>query len=72
MDRDDAAWKVWTREHRVAYEVAPLVETMDGGGEVRSGFTLTIYAAAPELRLQSGLFEVKLEELGRSLLDGLG
>ncbi|MFI4946928.1 MAG: hypothetical protein ACHP85_26850, partial [Burkholderiales bacterium] len=46
MSRSDADWVVWTREHRVAYEIAPIVE-MRGGERVQPGFMLTIYAAAP-------------------------
>ncbi len=46
MSRSDADWVVWTREHRVAYEFAPIVE-MQGGERVQPGFMLTLYAAAP-------------------------
>lgn len=46
MSRSDADWVAWTREHRVAYEIAPLVE-MRGGERVQPGFALTFYAAAP-------------------------
>jgi hypothetical protein len=46
MSRSDADWVAWTREHRVAYELAPLVE-MRGSERVQSGFTLSLYAAAP-------------------------
>lgn len=46
MSRSDAEWVDWTREHRVAYEIAPLLET-SGGEKLQSGFTLTLYAAAP-------------------------
>jgi hypothetical protein len=46
MSRTDADWVAWTRENRVAYEIAPLVETQ-GGERLQSGFTLTFYAAVP-------------------------
>ena len=46
MSRPDADWVAWTREHRVAYELAPLLE-MRAGDKVHSGFTLSLYAAAP-------------------------
>jgi hypothetical protein len=46
MSRTDADWVAWTRENRVAYEIAPLVE-MQGGERVQSGFTVTLYAAVP-------------------------
>ena len=46
MSRSDADWVAWTREHRVAYEIAPIVE-MRGSERVQPGFTLTFYAAAP-------------------------
>jgi hypothetical protein len=46
MSRTDADWVAWTRENRVAYEIAPLVE-MQGGERVQSGSTVTLYAAVP-------------------------
>jgi hypothetical protein len=46
MSRSDADWVTWTREHRVAYEIAPIVE-MRGSERVQPGFMLTFYAAAP-------------------------
>ena len=46
MSRNEADWVAWTREHRVAYELAPLVE-MREGEKRQSGFTLSLYAAAP-------------------------
>jgi hypothetical protein len=46
MSRTDADWVAWTREHRVAYELSPLLETR-GGDKVQAGFTLSLYAAAP-------------------------
>ena len=46
MSRSDAEWVDWTREHRVAYELSPLLE-MSGGQRGQSGFSLSLYAAAP-------------------------
>ena len=46
MSRAEADWAAWTRDHRVAYELAPLLE-MRGTEKVQSGFTLSLYAAAP-------------------------
>jgi hypothetical protein len=46
MSRSDAEWVDWTREHRVAYELSALLE-MSGGERVQSGFSLSLYAAAP-------------------------
>ena len=46
MSRAEADWVAWTREHRVAYELAPLLE-MRAAEKVQSGFTLSLYAAAP-------------------------
>jgi len=46
MTRTEADWVAWTREHRVAYELSPLLE-MQGGDKVQSGFTLSLYASAP-------------------------
>jgi hypothetical protein len=67
MNRDDASWVVWTREHRVAYEVVPLIEALDGGGNVRSGFTLTLYAAAPE-HLMTGEGKAAVDSLHEELV----
>jgi hypothetical protein len=59
MGRSDDEWVAWTREHRVAYELAPLVEPR-GKDKVQSGFTLTFYAAVPmdkpagDVRQQAG------------------
>jgi hypothetical protein len=47
MSRAEADWVAWTREHRVAYELAPLQEARDGGDKIQSGFSLSLYAAAP-------------------------
>jgi len=46
MTRSDADWAAFSREHRVAYELAPLVEAQ-GSDKLQSGFSLTLYAAAP-------------------------
>ena len=46
MTRSDAEWATWAREHRVAFEVAPLVESK-GDAKVQIGFTLSLWAAAP-------------------------
>jgi hypothetical protein len=67
MDRNDADWLAWTREHRAAYELAPLVETRDGGAKSQTGFTLTIYAAAPMDKAPGD----ERQEAGRELLDEL-
>lgn len=59
MSRSEADWVTFSREHRVAYELAALVEP-HGADKVQSGFTLTLYAAAPmdapagEKRQQAG------------------
>lgn len=45
--RSEAEWANWAREHRVAFEVAPLVE-VKGEAKVQVGFTLSLWAAAPE------------------------
>src|SRR5262245_5936023 len=45
MARSDAEWTDWARAHRVAYEIAPLVE-MRGGEKLQVGFTLSFYAEA--------------------------
>lgn len=46
MSRSDTEWVDWTREHRVAYELSALLET-SRGERVQSGFSLSLYAAAP-------------------------
>jgi hypothetical protein len=46
MGRSDAEWAEWAREHRAAFEAAPLVEMRDAE-KVQVGFTLTLYAAVP-------------------------
>jgi len=46
MNRTEAEWKAWAREHRAAYQTAPLVEGVRGD-RVQVGFSLTIYVAAP-------------------------
>ena len=66
MSRSDADWVAWTREHRVAYELAPLVE-MRGSDKLQSGFTLTLYAAAPMDKAAGAA----RQEAGRKLWDEL-
>ena len=46
MGRSNAEWAEWAREHRVAYEIAPLLE-MRGSEKLQIGFTLSLYAEAP-------------------------
>ena len=46
MSRSDAEWADWARQNRVAYEVAPIVESR-GGDKVQVGFTFSLYAAIP-------------------------
>ena len=68
MGRSDAEWAEWAREHRVAFELAPLVELRDGE-QLQIGFTFSLYAEAPmenapgEERLEAG------ERLKPELLD---
>ena len=66
MPRTDADWVAWTREHRVAYELAPLLEAR-AGDKVQSGFTLTLYAAVP-MDKPGG---AERQEAGRQLWDEL-
>lgn len=66
MSRSEADWVAWTREHRVAYELAPLVE-MRGSDKLQSGFTLTLYAAAPMDKAPGA----ERQEAGRRLWDEL-
>ena len=66
MSRSDADWVAWTREHRVSYELAPLLETR-GGDKVQSGFTLSLYAAAPMDKAAGA----ERQEAGRKLWDEL-
>jgi hypothetical protein len=66
MARTEADWVAWTREHRVAYELAPLLE-MRGAEKVQSGFTLSLYAAAP-MDKPAG---AERQEAGRQLWDEL-
>jgi hypothetical protein len=48
MGRSDAEWAAWAKQHRVAFEVAPLVELREGDAEkVQVGYTLTLYAEIP-------------------------
>ena len=46
MSRSDAEWAEWAREHRAAFEAAPLVEMRDGE-KIQVGFRLTLYAEVP-------------------------
>ena len=46
MPIDDAATRVWARENRAAWELAPLVE-MHEGRAVQVGFRLHLYARVP-------------------------
>jgi hypothetical protein len=46
MDKSDTDWAEWAREHKVAFELAPLVE-MRGSDKLQVGFTFSLYAAAP-------------------------
>jgi hypothetical protein len=66
MSRTDADWVAWTREHRVAYELAPLLE-MQGGDRVQSGFTLSLYASAPMDKAAGA----ERQEAGRKLWEEL-
>jgi hypothetical protein len=47
MSRTDAEWAAWAKQHRVAFEVAPLVEGREGGERVHLGYTLSLYAEIP-------------------------
>jgi hypothetical protein len=47
--RSETEWVAWAREHRVAFEVAPLLE-VKGDAKVQIGFTLSLWAAAPSDR----------------------
>ena len=66
MSRSDADWVAFTREHRVAYELTPLMEGR-GNERVQSGFSLTLYAAAPMDKAAGG----ERQEAGRRLWDEL-
>ena len=66
MSRSDADWVAWTREHRVAYELSPLLE-MRGGEKVQSGFTLSFYAAVPMDKAAGA----ERQEAGRKLWEEL-
>jgi hypothetical protein len=66
MSRSDTDWVAWTREHRVAYELAPLVE-MREGEKRQSGFTLSLYAAAPMDKAAGA----ERQEAGRKLWEEL-
>jgi hypothetical protein len=66
MSRSDAEWVAFSREHRVAYELGPLLETR-AGEKLQSGFTLTLYAAAPMEKAAGA----ERQEAGRQLWDEL-
>ena len=66
MSRNEADWVAWTREHRAAYELAPLVEVR-GSEKLQSGFTLSLYAAAPMHKAPGA----ERQEAGRKLWDEL-
>jgi hypothetical protein len=66
MSRSEADWVAWTREHRVAYELTPLLETR-GSDKLQSGFSLTLYAAAPMEKAAGA----ERQEAGRRLWDEL-
>ncbi|HEY7411900.1 MAG TPA: hypothetical protein VII13_14230 [Vicinamibacteria bacterium] len=44
--RTEAEWAAWARQHRVAFEVAPIVEARRDE-RMQVGFTLQLYAALP-------------------------
>jgi hypothetical protein len=67
MNRSDADWVAWTRERKVAYELAPLVEMRDGGEKAQTGFALTLYAAAPMDKASGD----ERQDAGRALLEEL-
>ena len=67
MPRTDADWVAWTREHRVAYEIAPLVEMREGERQ-QSGFTLTFYAAVPMEKPAGGERQAAGRELREELV----
>ncbi len=46
MARTEAEWATWAREHRVAFQTVPLIESVKGES-VQVGFSLTLYVAAP-------------------------
>ena len=60
MGRSDAEWTEWTRAHRAAYEVAPLVE-LQGGVQMQVGFTLSLYVEAPAESAEGSEAYEKLE-----------
>jgi len=62
MGRSDAEWAAWAREHRVAFEVAPLIEQHDEQ-KLQVGFTLSLYAAVP-MQLPAG---AERQQAGRAL-----
>jgi hypothetical protein len=62
MGRSDAEWTEWARKHRVAFEVAPLIEVRDDE-KLQVGFTLSLYAAVP-MELPAG---AERQQAGRAL-----
>jgi len=66
MSRSDADWASFSREHRVAYELSPLVEAR-GDEKLQAGFTLTLYAAAPMEKTPGA----ERQEAGRQLWEEL-
>ena len=66
MTRSDADWAAFSREHRVAYELQPLVETQ-GSEKRQSGFTLTLYAGVPMDKAPGA----ERQEAGRKLWEEL-
>ena len=46
MAKSDAEWAAWAKQHKVAFEVVPLVE-LRGKEKLQVGFTLNLYGAVP-------------------------
>jgi len=46
MSRTDTEWAAWAKQHRVAFEVAPLMEAREGE-KLQVGFALSLYAEIP-------------------------
>lgn len=74
MGLTDAEWTDWARAHRVSYEIAPLVE-MRGGDKLQVGFTVSLYAEAPQELApgaeDSAASEKLKQELARCAADAL-
>jgi hypothetical protein len=66
MSRSEGECADWARAHRVAYEIAPLIE-MRAGEKMQVGFSFNLYAEAAEEAAEST--EVG-ERLPRSLYGG--